>query len=127
MELTTLARGRLPLRIQEPTAAPLLLPPRLRPRSPPSPPRPSPAHPGQPAGRRPPAGEKNASGRIRLTPRFPSAAKFKIRFVERQVAEGVAADIIGHDKPTITYGVYSGGASLSVKREAIKKINYPTH
>jgi hypothetical protein len=33
------------------------------------------------------------------------------------VPEGAAADILGHDKPTMTYGPYSGGASLKVKRE----------
>lgn len=41
------------------------------------------------------------------------------------VPENVAADIIGHDKPTMTYGLYSGGASLEVKREALEKISYP--
>ena len=41
------------------------------------------------------------------------------------VRENVAADIIGHDKPTLTYGLYSGGASLAVKRDAIEKIGYP--
>jgi integrase len=41
------------------------------------------------------------------------------------VPENVAADILGHDKPTMTYGLYSGGASLAVKREALKKIAYP--
>lgn len=41
------------------------------------------------------------------------------------VPEGVAADIIGHDKPTLTYGVYSGGASLTVKRQALEKLEYP--
>ncbi|SBV99184.1 Integrase [uncultured Alphaproteobacteria bacterium] len=41
------------------------------------------------------------------------------------VPENVAADIIGHDKPTMTYGLYSGGASLEVKRQALEKIDYP--
>jgi integrase len=41
------------------------------------------------------------------------------------VPEGVAADIIGHDKPTMTYGLYSGGASMKTKREAIEKLRYP--
>jgi hypothetical protein len=36
-----------------------------------------------------------------------------------------AADIIGHEKTTMTYGLYSGGATLEVKREAIEKIVYP--
>ncbi len=40
------------------------------------------------------------------------------------VGENVAADIVGHEKPRITYGLYSGGASLEVMREAIKKISY---
>lgn len=40
------------------------------------------------------------------------------------VPEGVAADILGHDKPTISYGVYSGGTSLEQKREAVLKLDY---
>lgn len=41
------------------------------------------------------------------------------------VAENVAADIVGHDKPTMTYGLYSGGSSLEVKRQALELISYP--
>ena len=41
------------------------------------------------------------------------------------VPEGVAADILGHDKPTMTYGLYSGGASMENKREAIETLKYP--
>jgi integrase len=41
------------------------------------------------------------------------------------VPENVAADIMGHDKPTMTYGLYSGGTSLVVRCEAIKKLAYP--
>lgn len=41
------------------------------------------------------------------------------------VPENVAADILGHDKPTMTYGLYSGGSSLEVKAAALKKIDYP--
>lgn len=41
------------------------------------------------------------------------------------VGENLAADIVGHEKPRITYGLYSGGASLEVMREAISKISYP--
>lgn len=40
------------------------------------------------------------------------------------VAENVAADIVGHDKPTITYGLYSGGTILQLKKSAIEKISY---
>jgi integrase len=39
--------------------------------------------------------------------------------------ENVAADIIGHDKPTMTYGLYSNGTSLRTKREALEKLDYP--
>jgi integrase len=42
------------------------------------------------------------------------------------VPENVAADFIGHDKPTMTYGLYSGGASLETKRKALERIKYPT-
>jgi integrase len=35
--------------------------------------------------------------------------------------EGVAADILGHDKPTMTYGLYSGGSSMATKREWLEK------
>jgi integrase len=42
------------------------------------------------------------------------------------VAEGVAADILGHEKKTLTYGLYSTGSSMQVKREAIERIVYPT-
>lgn len=41
------------------------------------------------------------------------------------VPEGAAADIIGHEKKTMTYGLYSGGSSLAVKAEAIEKLEYP--
>lgn len=41
------------------------------------------------------------------------------------VAEGVAADILGHEKPTLTYGLYSGGASMAVKAKAIGEVGYP--
>lgn len=37
----------------------------------------------------------------------------------------MAADIVGHDKPRITYGLYSGGASLEVKGAALEKLRYP--
>ena len=43
------------------------------------------------------------------------------------VPENVAADILGHEKPRITYGLYSGGASLATKAEALSKLNYPSH
>ena len=47
------------------------------------------------------------------------------QFENAHVPEGVAADILGHEKPTMTYGVYSGGSSLDTKRKAILKLKYP--
>lgn len=43
----------------------------------------------------------------------------------RGVPENVAADIVGHEKPRITYGLYSGRNPLDVMREAIEKLSYP--
>ena len=40
------------------------------------------------------------------------------------IPENIAADIIGHDKDTMTYGLYSGGTSIKQRYEAIKKIQY---
>ena len=40
------------------------------------------------------------------------------------VSEGIAADIVGHEKQTITYGLYSGGTSMAQKMEAINNITY---
>lgn len=35
------------------------------------------------------------------------------------------AHTVNHEKPQITYGLYSSGASLEVKREALEKVGYP--
>lgn len=40
------------------------------------------------------------------------------------ISEGITADIVGHEKKTITYGLYSGGTSAKIKHEAVKKIKY---
>ena len=40
------------------------------------------------------------------------------------VQESVAADIVGHEKKTMTYGLYSGGTSAKIKLDAIKRIKY---
>ena len=40
------------------------------------------------------------------------------------VPENIAADIVGHEKPTMTYGLYSGGSSVTQKYDAIKTIQY---
>jgi hypothetical protein len=43
------------------------------------------------------------------------------------VPEGVAADILGHEKrgATMSFGLYSGGSSMEQKRAAIEKLVYP--
>ncbi len=57
---------------------------------------------------------------------FHSIRKTVVTMLENAgVSENLAADIVGYDKPRITYGLYSGGASLEVKREALEKITYP--
>lgn len=40
------------------------------------------------------------------------------------IAENIAADIVGHEKQTMTYGLYSGGASIEQKRDAVEKLNF---
>lgn len=40
------------------------------------------------------------------------------------VPEGVAADVVGHEKATLTYGLYSSGTSISVKLNALKLLKY---
>lgn len=40
------------------------------------------------------------------------------------INENVTADIIGHEKPRMTYGLYSGGTNLDLKRKAVAKIFY---
>ncbi len=40
------------------------------------------------------------------------------------IPENIAADIVGHDKATMTYGLYSGGTSTQQKLEAVTAIKY---
>ena len=40
-------------------------------------------------------------------------------FEQAAVPEGVTADIIGHEKQTMTYGLYSGGPPVKQRQEAI--------
>ena len=56
---------------------------------------------------------------------FHSIRKTVVTIFENAgVPENVVADIVGHEKPTMTYGLYSGGVSLAVKREALEKLAY---
>ncbi len=41
------------------------------------------------------------------------------------VPENISSDIVGHEKKTMTYGLYSGGTSMKLKRQAIEKIKFP--
>lgn len=57
---------------------------------------------------------------------FHSIRKTVVTILEQAtVPEGVVADIVGHEKQTMTYGLYSGGTSLDNKRDAIEKLAYP--
>ena len=40
------------------------------------------------------------------------------------IPEGVTADIAGHKKQTISYGLYSAGNNIEVMREALEKVRY---
>ncbi len=51
---------------------------------------------------------------------FHSIRKTFATICEQQgVSEGVAADILGHEKQTMTYGLYSGGSSVTQKKPVI--------
>jgi integrase len=57
---------------------------------------------------------------------FHSFRKTLITLLEQAgVPENFSCDIVGHEKGTIGYGHYSGGASLANKKEAIEKVRYP--
>lgn len=71
-------------------------------------------------------------GRLRTAQGFPSSQTFHsfrstvaTLLENAKVPEGIAADIIGHDKPSMTYGLYSGGADMTSKKEALERIRYP--
>jgi integrase len=56
---------------------------------------------------------------------FHSIRKTFVTLLENAgISENVTADIVGHEKPRITYGLYSGGTSLKLMRESIEKISY---
>ena len=56
---------------------------------------------------------------------FHSIRKTVITILENKgVPENIVADIVGHEKTTMTYGLYSGGLSLEVKRKALAKLAY---
>ena len=58
---------------------------------------------------------------------FHSIRKTVVTLLENAgISENLAADIVGHEKPRITYGLYSGGATLAVKKGALELVTYPT-
>lgn len=57
---------------------------------------------------------------------FHSIRKTVVSQLEQAgVSENVTADLVGHEKPRITYGLYSSGTSLAQKAEALGKVGYP--
>jgi len=66
--------------------------------------------------------EKSGFGKTHV---FHSIRKTVITILENAgVSEGITADIVGHEKKTMTYGLYSAGTSDKKKLEAIKQITY---
>ena len=56
---------------------------------------------------------------------FHSIRKTFTTQLERNgIPESVSADIVGHEKQTMTYGLYSAGSSLEQKRQAILKVKF---
>ena len=55
---------------------------------------------------------------------FHSIRKFVVTTLEQGgVAEGIAADLVGHEKPNITYNVYSGGSSIEQLSRAVEVLD----
>lgn len=56
---------------------------------------------------------------------FHSIRKTVVTILENaEVPEGIVADIVGHEKQTMTYGLYSGGSSLERKADALSRLHY---
>jgi integrase len=56
---------------------------------------------------------------------FHSLRRTVVTLLERaDVPEGIAADIVGHEKKTITYGLYSDGNVIEGMRKALRKLKY---
>jgi integrase len=52
---------------------------------------------------------------------FHSIRKFVVTTLEQAgIPEGVAADLVGHEKPNITYNVYSGASSIEQLSHAVE-------
>lgn len=54
---------------------------------------------------------------------FHSIRKFVVTTLEQAgISEGIAADLVGHEKPNITYNVYSGGSSIVQLSHAVEAL-----
>jgi integrase len=57
---------------------------------------------------------------------FHSIRKTFVTSLENNsIGENIAADIVGHKKPNMTFGIYSGGTGLELMRQSIETISYP--
>lgn len=70
-------------------------------------------------------------GRMKINLGFPTLKVFHsirktviTKFENSYINENIAADIVGHDKPNMTYGIYSGGATYDVKKDALENLKY---
>jgi hypothetical protein len=43
---------------------------------------------------------------------------------QAEAPEGVVADIVGHEKQTMTYGLYSGGSSIKQRARVIESLSF---
>jgi hypothetical protein len=57
---------------------------------------------------------------------FHSTRNTLITMMERAgVPEGIAADVVGHEKKTMTYGLYGSGSAKEQKLQALALVKYP--
>ena len=55
---------------------------------------------------------------------FHSIRKFVVTTLEQAgISEGIAADLVGHEKPNITYNVYSNGSSVAQLQQAVRTLD----
>lgn len=76
-------------------------------------------------GGRPDAGEPRDLGGLEPMPRECEPDPISSTLLGNAgVSENLAADIVGHEKPRITYGLYSGGAGMAQKAKAVELVRY---
>ena len=68
---------------------------------------------------------KNQLGFEKIYVFFYSFRKIVVKLLEQVgISENLAVDIIWHEKPIITYGLYSGGSSLEQKLKVTNSIKF---